>query len=92
MCGADGEDGGGNGEEEEEVVRVEEEEAKGEQVERVKVENDERRVSALVDPRTPTEKEVKEHMITHLPFGVKCALEPRVRMRIIGKWWIRRVG
>ena len=45
-----------------------------EEVKRFKAVKDERRIKELVDPRRPSEKEVKEHEVHHLPYRNWCAI------------------
>ena len=46
----------------------------GEEVNIFKAVKDERRIKEIVNPRRPSEKEVKEHEVHHLPYRNWCAI------------------
>ena len=66
--GADGDSDGG-----EDVIQLSEE------VERVAAADDGRQVRRLVDPRKPTQAEVEQHELTHVPYRNWCPICVRCR-------------
>ena len=64
---------GGESEEGEEVIQMSEE------VERVAAADAGRRVRKLIDPRRPSQAEVDEHELTHVPYRNWCPVCVRCR-------------
>ena len=63
--------------------------------EKVRVQKDVRGVKELADPRRPTEKDVREHEVTHLPYRnwcEVCVCGPRGGMPTIGRSWGKSGG
>ena len=77
IMGADGEDGEDDGAEDDgaEVLKVDE------KVERTPAKEDAREVAKLNDPRRPSQAEIDDHELTHIPYRNWCSICVRCRGR-----------